>query len=296
MDATRPSATALAVAAGLALLARDPRVGSLIPRDAGDLSRRFVDACGTTLVRAALALPGPWARRGAAIAERLLAPGVMLHHVLRKRFIEGEVRRALRDGVPQMVILGAGFDSLGVRLARERSRAVIIEVDHPATQRAKRRALAGAERAPVFVEADLARVPVDDALAPCPRFNPLMPSLFLAEGLLMYLPPDRVADLLRRARGPGNSGRRILFTFMEPRSDGAIDFRESGPLLRWWMHRRREPFTWGIPRDALRPWLADLGWSLEFVADSRDLRLLAPRETRDAPLAEGECIALARAL
>lgn len=46
--------------------------------------------------------------------------------------IDRELERALDDGIAQVVIIGAGYDSRAWRLARDGVR--FIEVDHPATQ------------------------------------------------------------------------------------------------------------------------------------------------------------------
>ncbi len=60
--------------------------------------------------------------------------------VVRTRLIDDLVREAIRAGSQQLVLLGAGFDSRAYRL--EEARALrIFEVDHLATQRAKRERL-----------------------------------------------------------------------------------------------------------------------------------------------------------
>ena len=52
--------------------------------------------------------------------ERATHPGIVRHWMLRKKWIELRVRAAIADGADQVVVLGAGFDTLGVRMAVER--------------------------------------------------------------------------------------------------------------------------------------------------------------------------------
>ena len=79
--------------------------------------------------------------------------------MMRKRWIESRVRAAIADGASQLVVLGAGFDTLGVRLAVERPDFRVVEIDHPATLAVKRSVVemrlgCGG---PVMVESDFSR-------------------------------------------------------------------------------------------------------------------------------------------
>jgi O-methyltransferase involved in polyketide biosynthesis len=153
--ADRPSTTARLIAAATVFLSRDPRYRDLVPAGAAELCARFVS------VEAVSRAPLSWA---VWLAERATVPGLMLHFMLRKRFIEDSVRASLAAGGRQVVVIGAGFDTLGARLAAEFPQARFIEIDHPATQAAKR--LAIDERGNLdFIAADLAEVRLQDALA-----------------------------------------------------------------------------------------------------------------------------------
>jgi len=65
----------------------------------------------------------------------------MQHYHHRKRWIENRVKDAIEDGFLRLVILGAGFDTLSYRISGDVLNTEIIELDHPATQGAKLRAL-----------------------------------------------------------------------------------------------------------------------------------------------------------
>ncbi|HKA13840.1 MAG TPA: class I SAM-dependent methyltransferase, partial [Myxococcota bacterium] len=61
------------------------------------------------------------------------------HIVLRARFADDALAAAVARGVRQLVVLAAGLDS---SCLRRDPRVRVIEVDHPASQRAKRERLA----------------------------------------------------------------------------------------------------------------------------------------------------------
>ena len=65
--------------------------------------------------------------------------------VLRSRYAEDELARAVQRGVRQYVILGAGLDTFPYRNPYPASQLRVYEVDHPATQSWKRRQLHQAE-------------------------------------------------------------------------------------------------------------------------------------------------------
>jgi methyltransferase (TIGR00027 family) len=62
---------------------------------------------------------------------------------MRSRFAEDMARRAMADGVRQILVLGAGLDTFAYRVQGAEDLRV-FELDHPATQRDKRRRLADA--------------------------------------------------------------------------------------------------------------------------------------------------------
>ena len=56
---------------------------------------------------------------------------------VRERHIDEYLKVCLANGVQQVVILGAGFDSRAYRFEEFRRGVKVFEVDHPATQQAK---------------------------------------------------------------------------------------------------------------------------------------------------------------
>src|SRR5260370_17850604 len=138
MHEDRPSSTATLIAAATVFLARDARVSDLVPLGAAEWCARCLE--GLCRLKTVDTVSHPALRWAARLAERASVPGLLLHFMLRKRWIEEAVRAALTEACGQVVIIGAGFDTLALRLSREFPRVSFIEIDHPATQKYKRRA------------------------------------------------------------------------------------------------------------------------------------------------------------
>src|SRR5579859_2078435 len=159
--------------------------------------------------------PAPY---GDAAADQALAADVAdgqepasdrMREYLRARtgFFDRVVVGAIDRGVRQIVVGAAGYDGRAYRYAKPGVRW--YEVDHPATQRDKRERLArlGLDTSQVrFVEADFTRDPIADRLTAA-GLNPRQPSVFLLEGIAVYLEPavlDRVLIEFRKVARPGS--------------------------------------------------------------------------------------------
>jgi methyltransferase (TIGR00027 family) len=290
----RPSATAYLIARSTLAVARHPVLGPLVPRRSTELSERFVRARSKFARWTSAAGGSGLARPLVSLLERLTLPGIKLHYALRKRCLEEAARAALGEGFGQVVVLGAGFDTLALRLRDVSPGTKFFEVDHPATQRAKIRALGddAAGPNPRFVSLDLARGSLEGALLSHSDYDPRADTFFVAEGLLMYLAPAEVDLVLNFVRRHGGRASRLAFTFMEAQEGGRVGFRQSSPLVNAWLRLRGESFRWGLPRAQAREFLARRGLAVREVITSERLRAryLAAKGLGHERLADGECI------
>lgn len=127
---------------------------------------------------------------------------------VRTRFFDDFFLAAAAAGIRQAVILASGLDTRAYRLAWPAG-TVVFEVDQPAVLEFKTHTLAGlgAETA-----AELHSVPIDlrDDWPKALRdngFDPALPTAWIAEGLLIYLPPDaqdRLFDNITALSAPGS--------------------------------------------------------------------------------------------
>ncbi|HEY6877186.1 MAG TPA: SAM-dependent methyltransferase, partial [Polyangiales bacterium] len=117
----------------------------------------------------------------------------------------------------QLVLLGAGLDARAHRLS-SLAKVRVFEVDHPATQRLKR---AKARGLPVlakelhYVPCDFQRTQLDTALIEA-GFDPQSPSIWIWEGVTLYLPEEAVLDSLTRIARLSAKDSLLIATYLTP--------------------------------------------------------------------------------
>jgi methyltransferase (TIGR00027 family) len=298
MKEDRPSATAYLIARSTLFLSRDPILGRFVPQRSAELSRGFVHTRSLFARSFDAVINSKPLRPLAAALERATVPGIKLHYALRKRYLEEIARDALLDGLSQVVVIGAGFDTLALRLHEAFPNTRFFEIDHPATQRVKRRVAESQHTAKhnlKFISLDLAHGNLEASLLASKDYLPSADTLFVAEGLLMYLAPAEVDLILQFVRYHSGLKSRFAFTFMETRSDGRIGFHKSSRAVDAWLRLRGESFKWGIHRARIAEFLAARGFTVREIVTSEVLRnrYLKTKHLQNLPLAEGECICLA---
>jgi methyltransferase (TIGR00027 family) len=264
----RASNTAKVIAASTILLDSDRRTAPVVASGAADLCRTFLS--GSAIDRwLAKSAAWPFTRMLWRGLESLTLPGIMEHYWHRKGWIESRCQDALAEGFERLVILGAGFDTLGYRLSGGFPQLDVVELDHPATQEAKLRALKrdSTEIPPnlKFVARDLSRQSFPSGL-----FDDSKSALFVIEGVLMYLSPSTVSQLFDALRGPPTQRVQVIFSFMTEWSDGRTEFRPRSWLIDWWLAWRKEPFTWGIEPDAMEDFLSSRGFAMKELSSTRE--------------------------
>ena len=295
MKEDTPSATAFLIARSTLFLSRDPVVGRLVPARSAELCERFVHARPRSARLFDAAMNSRLLRPLTKALERATIPGLKLHYALRKRYLEEIARDALQDGFRQLVVIGAGFDTLALRLHEAFADAKFFEIDHPATQRVKRRVVENHQQLESnlqFISLDLAQGSLEGSLLPSADYHPDLKTLFVAEGLLMYLVPAEVDKILQFIRSHSGARSRFAFTFMETQSDGRIGFREPSRAVDAWLRLRGETFKWGSARARIRDFLATRGFAVREIITSETLRnkYLLTEKMRQLSLPDGECI------
>jgi methyltransferase (TIGR00027 family) len=153
------------------------------------------------------------------------ARGLRSHVVLRSRFTEDHLRERAEAGVSQYVILGAGLDTFAYRQPSWARGLSVFEVDHPATQEAKRMRLhAGGLECPpnlAFAPVDFESSSLREGLQAA-GLDFTRPAFFSWLGVTMYLTEEAIDATLRFAAAfPAGSG--MVLTFAQPEGSGLAD-------------------------------------------------------------------------
>ena len=136
--------------------------------------------------------------------------------VVRQRYAEDELGKALERGISQYVILGAGLDSFACRRPDLENKLKVFEVDHPDTQEWKKMRL---RELGIDLPLNLTFVPVDFErqnltnelrLAGC-RID--IPAFFSMLGVVHYLTEGAIFQTLREIAVMA-TGSEIVFDYM----------------------------------------------------------------------------------
>ncbi|AAM06123.1 TPA: class I SAM-dependent methyltransferase [Methanosarcina acetivorans] len=206
-------------------------------------------------------------------SERLV-PGVGVSCLVRARYFDDVVKASITDGLEQLVVLGAGYDSRAYRIeGLERVR--VFEVDVPTTQKLKTdkvREIFGVLPGHVtYVPADLAVDDLGQRLAES-GYDTSRKTLFLLEGLVYYLPPTAVDKVLAFIAHSSGRGSAMVFDYI-PASlvDGTCE-QEAGRNWQKAVTDAGEPFLFGVDEVALEAFLSERGFTLRQKMTGGDYR------------------------
>lgn len=138
---------------------------------------------------------------------------------VRTRFFDDFFAAASQAGIRQAVILAAGLDTRGYRLAWPKG-AVVFEVDQPQVIDFKTATLDTLGAVPTAARRTVAVDLRDDwptALREA-GFDPAQPTAWIAEGLLPYLPPDAQDRLFDHITALSARGSRLATEHMDMNS------------------------------------------------------------------------------
>jgi methyltransferase (TIGR00027 family) len=142
----------------------------------------------------------------------------------RTRYFDDYFRRAADAGVRQVVILAAGLDSRAYRLPWP-DETTIFELDRPRVLDFKRDVLAEQGAKPNAGRREIAIDLREDWLQALRDngFDVAMPSAWIAEGLLLYLPADAQEQLLTGIDALASSGSHVAVEDSVPMSPEELE-------------------------------------------------------------------------
>jgi methyltransferase (TIGR00027 family) len=225
-------------------------------------------------------------------------PGIQTEVVLRTRYIDDYLKECIVDGITQLVILGAGYDSRAYRIDGLKGKVRVFEVDHPATQKVKTERL---KEVPASLPDHVMHMPVDFHREKLNKrlsesgYDRKLKTLFIWEGVTMYLTAEAVDETLAFVADNSGRGTSIIFNYLvEPVGDGPGD-----PEMSWWTVKRRqewldqypeigERLAFGIPQGGVEDFLSKRGFHQVVNATCKDMRHAlftgANRKRRFTPL------------
>jgi methyltransferase (TIGR00027 family) len=203
----------------------------------------------------------------------------------RTAYLDSVFQDACQKGLPQIVLLGAGYDSRPYRFSKLIAQATtIFEVDAPTTQRRKTEIL---QKTGIAIPPFVRLVPVNfkdqilpDALS-LAGFNAHKETLFIWEGVTYYLPRPAVDATLAFIANYSPAQSRVCFDFMTRQLESV---NAGEPFLSW------------IPEDQIQGVLSAHNMKILEMIDSSEMEkryLTLGDGSRAMPAIGTFCIALA---
>jgi methyltransferase (TIGR00027 family) len=201
-------------------------------------------------------------------------PGVNGFLVARDRYIDDVLQSFLNEGLQQLVILGAGYDSRAQRFDLQ-DRVKTFEVDHPATQADKLAKLQG-----IFgkVPEHVIYVPIDfntQTLAARlleSGYDPKRKTLFIWQGVTMYLTAEAVDSTLAFVVHHSGASSAIVFDYIYRSILEGVQKHGEVSGMRRYRFMTGEGLTFGIPEGAVETFLKEHGVRQVRDVNAEDLK------------------------
>jgi len=215
-----------------------------------------------------------WFRRFLLKKLNREVPGTYPYVIARAKYFDEQFILALNERVPQIVLLGSGYDSRAIRYQTQNQGSTVFELDTPALLKNKQA---------IFKQNG---IDIPDRLKLCPiifgkgdlatvlqqaGFNPALKTLFMWEGVSYYLTEPAVLETLSFIKDNAPVSSVLVFDyFYQSFIDGNHDYYGAREIATA-VQEAGEPFQFGIEPENLAPFLADFGFELLSRYNSGDL-------------------------
>ena len=205
--------------------------------------------------------------------QQLVTSPLYGYFIARTAYIDSVFQKVCMEGIPQIVILGAGYDTRAYRFREIIKNTKVFELDIHSTQHKKIESL---EKAGISIPISLSFVPINfktdklyDVLSKA-GYDKNKQSLFIWEGVIYYLSYEVVDSTLNFIKNNSSVDSFICFDYMTEELESI---------------NAAEPFRFWIVKDKIETLLAKKGFKIiEHISpDDMEKRYLT---LKDGSLAE----------
>lgn len=191
-------------------------------------------------------------------------PGGIGCIVGRTRYIDEYLKGCIRAGIEQLVILGAGYDSRAYRFRELEGKVKVFELDQPATQRVKTERIVKIFGSllsnVVYLPINFDKDNLGEKLTGS-GFNRNLKTLFIWEGVTMYITTKAVNETLAFVSTNSVKGSSIIFNYIRRSAPGGTHESEYVNKSRT-THHLGESLRFAIEDKAIETFLSERGFNL----------------------------------
>lgn len=210
-------------------------------------------------------------------------PGLYEHIIARTTYFDNIVQQALHENIPQIVFLGAGYDTRSFRFKDLIKDTRIFELDIHTTQKQKIKLLRqnniSIPRQLTFVPINFNTETLEDVLLKA-GYKKDQKNLFIWEGVTYYLSPQVIDDTLDFIKSNSSTGSTVCFDYnvLWPEMMDAYGVRKSMETMR--TYNPGEPGRFGIERGKIESFLSDRGYKIidHLTAEEIERKFLTLRD------------------
>ena len=214
-----------------------------------------------------------------SLARRLFtkvaAPkGIYEYVIARTKYIDAVFKQALAEQFDQVLIFGAGFDTRALRFQDAMGNTRVFELDVPVTQQAK---IGQYQKRHLAIPPSLTFIAIDFDKESLPMklneagFLKHQQSLFVLEGLVMYLQPESVEATFQIIGDYARKGSWVVFDYIYASvlRKERIHYGETGIVQT--VSGAGEQWHFGIEKGQIEQFLARYEMQLIDHKDAKDL-------------------------
>jgi methyltransferase (TIGR00027 family) len=207
--------------------------------------------------------------------EQLL-PGLSSSIIARVRYFDDYLKTCLKNSIKQLVILGAGYDTRAYRIEELKNIIEIYEVDHPSTQKFKKdiiKKLFENDDHVKYVPIDFETQKIDEEL-PKYGYRSDLKTLFIMEGLSMYIPQAAVENTLSFIKTNSKKGSSIILDFYPESLANGTNTERIAINIRDYLIKLGEPLKFGIEEKDAEKFLKTRGFNNITLVDANKYKKL----------------------
>jgi len=207
--------------------------------------------------------------------------GIYEYVIARTKYLDNIFKESMDNGIDQILLFGAGFDTRAVRFAEKNMKTKIFELDTLYTQTAK---IEQFRKRGISIPGNTIFIPIDfhvDSVSEKLESNGFYrnkTTLFIMEGIIQYLNKASVDKLFKLIYELSVPGSRVVFDYIYASVLRRENIYYGEKNIYGKVNSAREPWLFGIEKEETEAFVKNYHFNLIQDLDSEDLEKMFFRD------------------